>query len=316
MDNHRRTRSRSRVKRTRPTAQPRKVAWVFAGGGPRGAFQAGAVKALDEAGIYPDRILGAGTGAINVCLYGTGGPAHMEECWLDFDGRRLLPSLSLRHNPLLGRSLASPQWLHRRVEMHVDFDYLLASSTDTGFAALNLSEGRVEVLDNRRARSPEELRQMARAAYAVPILYPPVAIGEDQYVLGGLSGRDLIAHAVAQDATEIYLLQCFTRTLPRAESLASLLEVAGRLGEVAYARIANYALEREQRDALRQRGVTVTIVEPAVNLARPSLFRRRYVRPTYTETLLEAGYTQAGAALRRQQRHSARKIVPLHGTRS
>ena len=46
-------------------APPRKLAFVLGGGGPRGALQVGALRALLEADIHPDMIVGTSIGAIN-----------------------------------------------------------------------------------------------------------------------------------------------------------------------------------------------------------------------------------------------------------
>ena len=43
----------------------RKLALVLSGGGPRGALQVGALRALMEEGIVPDMIVGTSIGAIN-----------------------------------------------------------------------------------------------------------------------------------------------------------------------------------------------------------------------------------------------------------
>ena len=41
------------------------LAFVLGGGGARGAFQVGALRALLEAGISPDILVGTSTGAVN-----------------------------------------------------------------------------------------------------------------------------------------------------------------------------------------------------------------------------------------------------------
>lgn len=47
----------------------KKTAFVLGGGGARGALQVGALKALAEAGIYPDILVGSSIGAVNAALY-------------------------------------------------------------------------------------------------------------------------------------------------------------------------------------------------------------------------------------------------------
>ncbi len=96
----------------------RQLAFVLGGGGGRGALQAGALRALVEAGYSPDMLVGTSAGAVNAAYLAiTGvnlqGVAGLEKAWLEAAELDLYPSnflwLSLRS--LFGRP--TPAVYHR-----------------------------------------------------------------------------------------------------------------------------------------------------------------------------------------------------------
>jgi len=75
----------------------RVLAFVMSGGGARGALEAGALRALLEAGIRPDMLVGTSIGAVNAaCLALNGldgtGLAGLETAWRDAAAADLLPA--------------------------------------------------------------------------------------------------------------------------------------------------------------------------------------------------------------------------------
>lgn len=77
--------------------QSKKIAFVLAGGGARGALQAGAMRALLEAGIHPDLIVGSSIGAVNAAFIGLHGFSDealqvLESAWIAAASAELLPS--------------------------------------------------------------------------------------------------------------------------------------------------------------------------------------------------------------------------------
>ncbi len=75
----------------------RKRAFVLSGGGARGALQVGALRALLEAGIQPDLLVGSSVGAINavfLALHGFNaeGLDNLEASWRDAAKADLLPA--------------------------------------------------------------------------------------------------------------------------------------------------------------------------------------------------------------------------------
>lgn len=78
-----------------------KLTFVLGGGGARGALQVGALRALMEAGIEPDIMVGTSIGAVNATFlsihgYTFDGLKALEEAWYDAAAANLLPSNYIR----------------------------------------------------------------------------------------------------------------------------------------------------------------------------------------------------------------------------
>ncbi len=75
-------------------ALPRPLAFVLPGGGALGGFQVGELRALAEAGIEPDLLIGVSAGAVNAALFawhhGVDGTLRMETIWRSIRRRDLL----------------------------------------------------------------------------------------------------------------------------------------------------------------------------------------------------------------------------------
>ena len=68
--------------------EERRLAFVLGGGGARGALQVGALRAMIEAGMQPDLLVGTSVGAMNaacLALHGINpkGIAELEQAWQD-----------------------------------------------------------------------------------------------------------------------------------------------------------------------------------------------------------------------------------------
>jgi NTE family protein len=92
----------------------RQTAFVFGGGGARGALQVGAVRALLEAGLKPDLLVGTSIGAVNAVFLALRGftPASVQDMaavWRQAAAANLLPGnyLWLTLRALMGRPAAS-----------------------------------------------------------------------------------------------------------------------------------------------------------------------------------------------------------------
>ena len=72
------------------------IAFVLSGGGNRGPLEVGALRALLEAGIRPNFIVGTSAGAINAAFIAARGFTHnsiqaLQKKWLEVDAKTVYP---------------------------------------------------------------------------------------------------------------------------------------------------------------------------------------------------------------------------------
>ena len=165
----------------------RRLAVVLSGGANLGAFEAGVIDVLARAGLEPDLLVGTSVGAVNAAFWafhpGPDVGPRLLEVW-----RGMNRSILLGGHPLLA--------LHRLLHG----TYLFADAGLLGLLRSTLPPGaRVEEaaypLNIVVTRALEGTREVIRtgpleaallASAAIPGLFPPVQIGDDFYVDGGL----------------------------------------------------------------------------------------------------------------------------------
>jgi predicted acylesterase/phospholipase RssA len=199
------------------------TAFVLSGGGARGALQVGAVRALLEAGILPDVLIGTSIGAWNAAVLARfpfeEALARMTEAWRQSQPGQIL----------LGRESGAIMPPHQALT-----GVLMLSAirrVTQGYPSLYSDSGQkrliVDLLDDVTF---EELRLPLRviasdlvyaqhkifdfgpvapavlASSAIPGIFPPVRIGESVYVDGGALDNINLELAVQLGARRIFLL--------------------------------------------------------------------------------------------------------------
>jgi NTE family protein len=187
-------------------ARRREVAFVLGGGGVLGAHEVGMLRALGEAGIRPDLVLGTSVGAINgvfVAADPAGALGRLDRVWRDgvaseafggsLFGRMATLARSGTHlhpNEPLRRMLEELLPVARIEELAVPFQCVAASIERA--AAHWFTSGPVV---------PAVL-----ASAAVPGLLPPVRVGEEHFLDGGLVHSIPVGRAVGLGARTVYVL--------------------------------------------------------------------------------------------------------------
>lgn len=151
------------------------VGLVLSGGGARGFAHVGVLKALNEAGIYPDVISGVSAGAMAGVLYADGNtPDEMMKMFIDTKFFRYLEFSIPRRNLLkmtkLTKIIASNLKAKKFEELKIP---LFVAATD-------LNNGCCEYF------SKGELLKVVIASATVPVLFPPMLISGKHYVDGGV----------------------------------------------------------------------------------------------------------------------------------
>ena len=148
---------------------------VLSGGGVRGFAHVGALKALNEYGIFPDIISGTSTGALVGALYADG--YTPEEIMHLFQEKKFFKYLELvlpKKSLLKMTGLAKIFSQNLRAKTFEDLKIpLIACSTD-------LSNGKGVYFKSG------ELYKSIMASATVPVIFPPITIGETVYVDGGI----------------------------------------------------------------------------------------------------------------------------------
>lgn len=183
------------------------TAFVFGGGGVLGASEVGMARALVEAGVEPDLVLGTSVGALNgAALARDPSPSTIEaltRMWTD-DATAVWDASPLdrvRSVARTGTALHSGEGLRA---------LLLDTVGDLEFDDLAVPFGCCASSIERASEHWFEtgpLVPAVLASCAVPGLFPAVRVGDEHFLDGGLVNSIPVSRAVERGATTIYVLQ-------------------------------------------------------------------------------------------------------------
>ncbi|HTX30696.1 MAG TPA: patatin-like phospholipase family protein [Solirubrobacteraceae bacterium] len=184
------------------------VAFVLGGGGVLGAHEVGMLRALAEREIHPDLILGTSVGAINGAVFAgdpsTGGVERLSRLWADTRLSEVTPGGVLRRVSTLARSgthLESFQLARARLEEALPVKRIEDLAIPYQCVAASIERAAEHWFTHG------DLADAVLASCAVPGILPPVRIGEEHYIDGGIVNSIPVARAVGLGATTIYVLQ-------------------------------------------------------------------------------------------------------------
>ncbi len=266
------------------------TAFVLSGGGNRGAVQVGMLRALVEAGVEPDLLVGTSIGAINGAAFAA--LPTIEGVYLAADvWRRIAASDVFPRRRFHGTwrflerrpGVFSMDGLRSLVAGYLRFERLEDAPVPLLLVATRLDDGKEEWMTEGPALDA------IMASAALPGLYPAVDIGDRRYIDGGVLDNVAISAALAAGAERVYVLLCgrvdapppaFTRPF---EAMFSAFTLA--LGA------------RVRRDlAAIPPGVDVIVMEqPGTVLFDPADFSR-------TDELIDQGYRSARDVLTEYER--------------
>ncbi|HWD75070.1 MAG TPA: patatin-like phospholipase family protein [Solirubrobacteraceae bacterium] len=184
------------------------VAFVLGGGGILGAHEVGMLRALADHAVTPDVVLGTSIGAVNGALFAAdpsvAGVTRLTDLWVDSNLAEVSAGGLLRRAGTLARTGTHVQSLNEvrrrlvnalpveRVEdLRIPFQCVAASierAAEHWFASGVLAD-------------------VVLASCAVPGILPPVKIGDEHFIDGGIVNSIPVARAVALGARTIYVLQ-------------------------------------------------------------------------------------------------------------
>jgi NTE family protein len=266
------------------------TAFVLGGGGLLGAHEVGMLRALAEAGIRPDLVVGTSIGAVNGAFVAADPPGAAERLAGLWAGESLGAVFS---ETLVGRTVRlarSGTHLHAIEPLH----RLLADTLPAAdFTDLKLPFHCVAAsIENATARwfSSGPLVAAVLASCAVPGLLPPVEIDGAHYFDGGLVDSIPVGRAVALGASTVYVLQ-----VGRIESPLPVPKRPWEVGLVAF-EIARRHRFHEEMSALPP-GVLVHVLPTGGERLPPGLRQFRYRGKNQVSSSIERSYAASAAYL-------------------
>ncbi len=272
------------------------TAFVLGGGGLLGAHEVGMLRALSEAGIRPDLVVGTSVGAINGALVAADpaiaaarlgqvwqgdalGQAFRETLW----GRavRLARSGTHLHSiEPLRRALAEILPVSDFAELELPFQCVAASIEHS--SAHWFTAGPIV---------PAVL-----ASCAVPGLLPPVEVGGEHFLDGGLVDSIPVGRAVALGATIVYVLQ-----VGRIERPLAVPRRPWEVGLVAFEIARRHRFHEELASV--PDGVAVHVLPAGTDPRPPDLSQLRYRDKAKVAVSIERAYTASAGYLARLASH-------------
>ncbi len=206
--------------RLKVVEEEKKKAIVFAGGGSKGAYQAGAWKALEELGETFDIAAGTSIGSINAALYVQGDCEAAYELWnsitvenimangMNFE--RTFGSFYAQRDLLVpfARSVASKNGVdvtpfHNMLRQHFSPEKFFGSPVDYVLVTVQHPSNKpVEVRKKDMERYGEDAWKWLAASAACYPVFPLMRIGDQDYKDGGYYDNIPVAPAFRIGATE------------------------------------------------------------------------------------------------------------------
>lgn len=269
------------------TPAERKTVLVLGGGGMKGIAHIGAVKALEEAAIRPDAIIGTSIGAlIGTLLAGGLGWRELMEV-----ARRMkkedIVSLNRRAMWLGGVRASSvfdpapfKEWMDRVLPVHGFHDMIVPLR----FNATSLVTGR-EIWFGSGREEDVDLLEAVYASCALPVYFPPARIGNDVLVDGGVLNPLPLSEAASLDPTRVIAVDVGADLLPPTEGFFDQGLIA------IHDRVLNLNLQHRRQEALEQYAdLPMIYVRPRIGHLQTFDFER-------TQFFMEEGYRSASEAL-------------------
>lgn len=221
-----------------------KVAFAFSGGGPLGAMQVGALKALYEFDVRPDAVVGTSVGALNATWTAfdptAEGAKSLEKLWLGLTDADLFPGGRFRASwarfLVRGNRVFENAGIRKLVETRFGNDVRFEDAQlPLGIVATELLGGAEKLFNTGRIMEP------LLASTAMPGVFPPVEIDGVAHIDGGVVNNVPIAPAAAMGGRTIYV---FNSTSHQHQPRPLLRPIDYMLHAFSLARSQRYVIEQ------------------------------------------------------------------------
>ncbi|MGI5230142.1 patatin-like phospholipase family protein [Actinoallomurus sp. CA-142502] len=267
-----------------------KTAFVLGGGGLLGANEVGMLRALAEAEIRPDLVVGTSVGAFNgafVAADPAGAADLLTTAWQgDGAGSVFSGSFISRMSTLIrsGTHLHSTSLLATAIDALIPADRIEDLAVPFHCVAANIERAEARWF----TRGP--LIPAVLASCAVPGILPPVRIGDEHFYDGGLVHSIPIGRALREGARTIYVLQ-----VGRIETPLTKPARPWQVGLVAFEIARRHRFAEEMAELPDD--VTVHVLPTGTTGAGGALSQLRYRDASRVEANIERAYRATSAYL-------------------
>jgi NTE family protein len=286
-------------------------ALVLPGGGGRGAYQVGVIKALMEQGIEFDYVFGTSIGGLNATMVAQHEFDRLEELWGTMRAKDIfrMPSAPQVSRLVFGQHLGllDTQPLEELLRRECDLHRLKASSTKVGYCTTDLCSLQTNLITIDEIASTNELVDVLMATSALPIAFPPRHLhGTGLWMDGGLVRNTPLQAALDCGADEIYMVLLHPEKVNVCP--ANMFEILSRLLDVvldASARKELHSAELYNRLANNGNGTTNGRKGASIKVFQPRLpvnLTLLEIDPVRSRRLIKQGYDEAKDQLLDYQR--------------
>lgn len=284
-----RRRSQPTKDSTTATGARRTDAVVLSGGGHLGAVQAGMLEAIVEAGVTPDAYVACSVGALNgaamAACPGRRGIELLRETWTTVQTNEIFPGGTMQHLWKIARRhdhLYPNDGLVRLITRSTPVTHFHDLVVPLRIVATDLASG-----EERVFASGSLLRPLL-ATTALPGVFPPVQIGGETYIDGGVVNNVPLSHAT--DADRVFVL-----ALQDSDEAVAAAGAAGAPSTSFEMLLRSFAIARANRfrlDVAHYRDETEIIVIPP-----PALPKLRFPDLSRGAELMRLGYESTATFL-------------------
>lgn len=198
-----------------------KIGIALSGGGTRGVVHIGALKALEEHGIFPTIVSGTSAGSIVGVMYAHGyTPAEILSIATE---RSLLWMFSLR---LPTRGFVRHTFLRKMLQRYVPANTFEDLKMPLYIAISNLNTGKAEIIHSG------PLHDVIVASASIPVLYEPIRIGNHWFADGGLL-MNLPVSPIREHTSYIIAVNLIPRKELTQEEVTTIAGIASRTFNLA-----------------------------------------------------------------------------------
>ncbi len=185
-----------------------KRAWIAAGGGSRGIFQAGSLKYLIEAGYDYDCLYGISVGSINATQVQGGGIDHIEQFWSEISTKNILKKSWWDKFKSFKRGwIHSSDPLREYLKKNVNIKAMKANPREFWINATDYTN-KNPYTKEVHSLTDYEVINMVLASASPPVYMPPVWFGDRWLVDGGCINNFALTQAIQNGCDDIILILC------------------------------------------------------------------------------------------------------------